>query len=81
MSNPSYLRDLIAKDISHVLVDIRPAEGARRGFIQGAVNIPVGELAASKERFPSDKSAPIILYSDNKSEEEPFMTVRVWGYK
>lgn len=80
VSEPSYLRDLIAKDISHVLIDLRPAEEARKGFIQGAVNIPVSELAASKEKFPSDKSAPIILYSENNSEEA-FKTVRGWGYK
>lgn len=44
------------------------------------MNIPLNELAAAKERFPADKSAPIIIYSDTVSEEA-FKTVRGWGYK
>jgi rhodanese-related sulfurtransferase len=80
VSEPSYLKDLIAKDIAHVLIDLRSPEEARKGFIQGAVNIPISELAASKDRFPADKSAPIILYSAHNSEEA-FKTVRGWGYR
>ena len=80
MSEPTYLKDLIERDIAHVLIDLRSPAEARKGFIQGAVNIPMTELAAAKERFPSDKSAPIILYSDTVSEEA-FKTVRGWGYR
>ena len=80
LSEPTYLKDLIERDIAHVLIDLRSPAEARKGFIQGAVNIPMTELAAAKERFPSDKSAPIILYSDTVSEEA-FKTVRGWGYR
>lgn len=80
LSEPSYLKDLIEKDIAHVLIDLRPSEEARKGFIPGAVNVPISELASSKESFPSDKSAPIILYSDTMTEES-FKTVRSWGYR
>jgi len=80
LSEPSYLRDLIGKDIAHVLVDLRSPAEAKKGFIQGAVNVPMTELAAAKGRFPADKSAPIILYSDSMSEEA-FKTVRGWGYR
>lgn len=80
LSEPLYLKDLIEKDIAHVLIDLRSPAEAGKGFIPGAVNIPVNELAAAKERFPADKSAPIILYSDNMSEEA-FKTVRGWGYQ
>jgi len=80
LSEPSYLKDLIEKDIAHVVIDLRSPEEARKGFIPGAVNIPMTELAAAKERFPADKSAPIILYSDNMNDEA-FKTVRGWGYR
>ena len=80
LSEPTYLKDLIGKDIAHVLIDLRSPAEAKKGFIQGAVNVPMTELAAAKERFPSDKSAPIILYSDTMSEEA-FKTVRGWGYR
>jgi rhodanese-related sulfurtransferase len=80
LSEPSYLKDLIEKDIAHVLIDLRPPAEARRGYIPGAVNIPMNELAAAKQRFPSDKSAPIILYSDTMNEDA-FKAVRGWGYK
>ena len=80
LSEPSYLKDLISKDIAHVLIDLRSPEEARKGFIPEAVNISISELAAAKDRFPADKSAPIILYSTNSSEEA-FKTVRGWGYR
>jgi len=80
LSEPSYLKDLIEKDIAHVLIDLRSPAEVGKGFIPGAVNIPLSELAAAKDRFPADKSAPIIIYSDTMGEEA-FKTVRGWGYK
>ncbi len=80
LSEPSYLKDLIGKDIAHVLIDLRSSAEAKKGSIPGAVNVTFKELAAAKEKFPSDKSAPIILYSDTNNEEA-FKIVRGWGYK
>jgi rhodanese-related sulfurtransferase len=80
LSEPSYLKELIGKDIPHVLIDLRTPEEARKGFIPGAVSIPENELDAAKNRFPADKSAPIILYSDSFSEKA-YKTVKAWGYK
>lgn len=80
VSEPDALKDLIAKDISHVLVDLRPAAEAKKGHIQGAFSVPMADLAAAKDRFPADKSAPIILYADAVNAEA-FATVRGWGYK
>jgi rhodanese-related sulfurtransferase len=80
LSEPSYLKDLIEKDIAHVLIDLRSPSEVEKGFIPGAVNIPLNELASAKERFPADKSAPIIIYSETMSEDA-FKTVRGWGYK
>ncbi|NJD55832.1 MAG: hypothetical protein FIA94_05425 [Nitrospirae bacterium] len=80
VSEPAALKDFITKDIAHVLVDLRDAGAARKGFIPGAVSLPAKELASSKDRFPADKSAPIILYSDTV-DSDAFKTVRGWGYK
>lgn len=64
-----------------MLIDLRPAEAAGKGFIPGAVSIPANELLSAKDKFPSDMSAPIILYSSLNATEDAFRTVRGWGYK
>lgn len=80
VSQTAALKDFIEKDIAHVLIDLRDAETAKKGFIQGAVSIETKDLAAAKDRFPADKSAPIILYSD-KEDASAYTTVSKWGYK
>ncbi len=80
VSEPESLKEFIGKDISHVLVDLRPAKQAAAGHIQGAFSVPAESLASAKERFPADKSAPIILYGEG-IPAEAFRTVRGWGYK
>jgi rhodanese-related sulfurtransferase len=80
VSEPASLKDLMDKDMSFVLVDLRETKDAATGFIQGAVTLPMKELSASKDKFPADLSAPVILYSD-KNTEEAFKIVRGWGYK
>jgi rhodanese-related sulfurtransferase len=74
------LSAVMEKDIAHVLVDLRDPKETEKGFIPGAVSIPANELAAAKDTFPADKSAPIILYAD-QLDEQAFQTVRSWGYK
>ena len=83
VAEPEALKDYMDKDIAHVLVDLRAASEAKKGFIKGAVSVPAKELAGMKDAFPADKSAPIVLYSDvaDKTGEESFKTVRGWGYK
>lgn len=80
ISQAASLKTLIEKDISHVLIDLRSPEEAKEGHIPGAVSVPAAELATAKDRFPADKSAVIILYSDN-DRADAFKTVREWGYK
>ena len=72
--------DVIKKDIAHVLIDLRDAQAAEKGFIPGAVSIPATELALAKEKFPADTAAPIILYSD-REDAASYKTVNDWGYK
>jgi rhodanese-related sulfurtransferase len=75
------LKKMIYEDESYVLVDLRSRETATAGHIKGAVSIPEAELAAAKDKFPQDKSAPVILYSDDQASPESFGLVRGWGYK
>ncbi len=79
VSEPAALKELMDKDIAHVLIDLRDSKEAEKGFIPGAVSIPAKDLSTAKDRFPGDKSAPIIIYAD-KLDEEAFKTVRTWGY-
>ncbi len=65
-----------------VLIDIRDGESAKASHIKGAISIPGDQLAAAKDRFPSIKSAPVILYGDDTAAAEKyFSVVRGWGYK
>lgn len=80
VSEPKHLKDVIAKNLSFVLVDLRPSAIAEKGFIKGAVGVPKNELEGKKQEFPKDLSSPIILYS-NDNAEDAFKTVRGWGYK
>jgi rhodanese-related sulfurtransferase len=75
------LKKMIHEDDAYVLVDLRSREAATAGHIKGAVSIPEAELAAAKDKFPQDKSAPVILYSDDQASPESFGLVRGWGYK
>jgi len=53
----------IDKDIPHVLVDVRKAKDAEKGFIKGAVNIAAADIDTSLSKFPpKDKKAPIMIY-------------------
>jgi len=80
VSEPAALQDFIEKEIAHVLVDLRDSSAVKNGFIPGAVSIPAYELLKAKDRFPADKSAPIVLYGDGV-DSDAFKTVRNWGYK
>ncbi|HXW69068.1 MAG TPA: rhodanese-like domain-containing protein, partial [Dissulfurispiraceae bacterium] len=81
VSSAQSLKEYLEKDIPFVLIDLRPADEAKRGHIMGAVSVPGKDLPNEKERFPSDKSAPIMLYdSDTKSVWDDFELLRGWGY-
>lgn len=75
------LKKMISEDESYVLIDLRSPEAAKVGYIKGAVSLPEAELAAAKDKFPQDKSAPVILYNDKQASAETFALVRGWGYK
>ena len=53
----------IAKDIPHVLIDVRPSSSVNDGFIPGAVSIPVSRIPGALAAMPAAKmKAPIMVY-------------------
>ncbi|TAN38978.1 MAG: hypothetical protein EPN25_12790 [Nitrospirae bacterium] len=79
VSEASNLKEMITKDMAYVLIDLRDPAEAAKGFIPGAVTLPAKEVASAKDRFPGDKSAPVILYGNGA--EDAFKTIRSWGFK
>jgi rhodanese-related sulfurtransferase len=81
ISKPDYLKTLISKEASYVLVDLRDKKTAEKGHLLGAVSVPAGKLPNAKALFPEDKSAPIILYTASGHDEKSYQLVKSWGYK
>jgi rhodanese-related sulfurtransferase len=66
-----FLKDAwIEKDIPHVLVDVRPAAEAEKGYIKGAVTVPAADMEKSIAKFPpKDKKAPIMIYDQKGGDD------------
>ena len=80
VTGPVGVANWMQADTAFVLVDLRDPALVAKGHIPGAIGIPAKELAAWKERFPSDKKAPIVLVDAGQASAEAFATVRGWGY-
>jgi rhodanese-related sulfurtransferase len=80
VSGPVVLDGWIKVGENFVLIDLRDAADAEKGFIPGAIGIPAKDLASWKDRFPENKKAPIVLYDAAQASLEAFKTVRGWGY-
>ena len=78
-SEVGYIKGMMKKESSFVLLDIRSPKAAKKGHIKGAVNIPFKKLNKSQAMFPKEKGAQIIIYG--KGAEKAFDMVRGWGYK
>jgi rhodanese-related sulfurtransferase len=60
----------IDKEITHLLLDVRPEGDARNGFIRGAISFPAGDLNKGLAKLPAaDKKAPLILYDTNGQDD------------
>jgi rhodanese-related sulfurtransferase len=60
----------IDKDIPNVLLDVRSAAVAQKGFIKGAVTLPLADIAANVSKFPpKDKKPPIIIYDQTGGDD------------
>ena len=74
----------IDKDIPSVILDIRPVDVAKRGFIKGAVSLPAADVENSLARFPAKElKPPIIIYSDASGDDavKAAKAIIAGGYK
>lgn len=60
----------IDKDIPNVLLDVRPAAKAEKGFIKGAVTLPAADVAANIAMFPPRDMKPPIIILDDKGGDD-----------
>jgi rhodanese-related sulfurtransferase len=67
-------------DIPTIVVDLRPTEEAEKAHVPGAVSIPIAEVSRAYDRFPKDKRAPMVLYTnDTASAIQAFEVISIWG--
>ncbi len=71
VTTPTFVKAAyLARDIPHVLIDARSADDATSGHIQGAVSVPVGQMAAVRKSLPAPKlNAPLIVYDGRGGEQ------------
>jgi rhodanese-related sulfurtransferase len=69
--SPQFLKEAwIEKDIPHILLDVRSAADAAKGFIKGAVTLPAADVETSLAMFPpKDKRAPIMIYDQKGGDD------------
>ena len=79
VTEPQWVRDAVDEDLGVILIDVRGADAVARGHIRGAVNIPLAEFPASRQRFPSAAAAPIVVYGEG-SDDAARQLVK-WGYR
>ena len=61
-TKPDKVKEMLESGTPPTLIDLRTAaEVESGGYIEGSVNIPVGELFTSLDKLPA-KDAPIVLY-------------------
>jgi phage shock protein E len=62
-----YQSAFVEASTPHLLVDVRTPQEFNSGYIEGAVNIPLQELAQRADEIPTDQ--PVVLYcrSGNRS--------------
>jgi rhodanese-related sulfurtransferase len=81
LSAPFLQEAWIAKDIPHVLIDVRPASTvARDGFIPGAVNVPASQIPAALATLPPAKlKAPIMVYDGDGGNAARYSAKTIQG--
>ncbi len=61
--SPTSAAKAMAGDDKPVMLDVRmPTELETAGRIEGAINIPLRDLAKSLDKLPADKNAPIVTF-------------------
>jgi rhodanese-related sulfurtransferase len=77
LSEVGFVKGMMKKQASYVLLDVRSPRASKKGHIKSTVNIPLKTM--KPDMFPKEKNAKIIIYG--KGAEKAFKMVRGWGYK
>lgn len=81
-ASAKYVKEMAEFKNSVVLLDLRPEANVQAAHIDGAIAIPADGLATMKDRFPTKKTAPIVIVAaDESAALKAFSTIREWGYK
>lgn len=67
-----------------VVIDTRGPEAAKKGHIQGAVAMPLANIAKEKDQFPLDRRAYIVLYADSTDLDKLAPAAKLissWAYQ
>lgn len=74
-----WMKQAVAGEIPHVLIDLRDKAEVAEGHVKGAVSLPAASLEGSRDKFPEQKNASIILYGPDR--EQAARTILSWGYR
>ncbi|NLK04456.1 MAG: rhodanese-like domain-containing protein [Clostridiales bacterium] len=55
-------KDMIDKDNSIIILDVRTEQEYKSGYIEGAIHLPENEILDEAEKIITDKSTTILLY-------------------
>ncbi|MEZ4297086.1 MAG: rhodanese-like domain-containing protein [Polyangiaceae bacterium] len=75
---PNRAHELVTQGAT--LVDVRSPEEFASGHIEGAINVPVGEVESNLDRIPKDK--PVVVYCrSGMRSSRAASTLKEKGYK
>ncbi|NCA69450.1 MAG: rhodanese-like domain-containing protein [Sphingobacteriia bacterium] len=78
---PAALQDDPREDF-YFVIDVRPRDEFKTGFIPGAVNLPYHELTSLLERLPEGRDEAILLYCDTALRSmQALLALRLMGYR
>jgi rhodanese-related sulfurtransferase len=80
LSVQSFKEAWLDKDIPHVLLDVRPAKVAAKGFIKGAVSFPETGAAKLIKNLPTNEINPPIIIYDAKEGKQAAKALLNAGY-
>lgn len=66
---------------NNVILDLRPADEAAKGFIPRAVHAPFASFAELKDKLPTVKSAPFVVYGSEEDCRKAVKQLAEWGFK
>lgn len=70
------LNDLITSGKELILIDVREPDEFQGGYIQGAVNIPLGQLESRLKEIPQEKTVVVYCRSGKRSAEAAKLLVK-----